>query len=308
MHDRVLSHSQRIPKRTTSGNARRQRQDGQSLKHKVATVLRGRQAGKKVVVIKLAAAGIERYPRDVLETPGLRLDGYYYAEHGYGGLFGNTNTGQTTNRGVFGGGGGGGLFGNTANHQQQPATSGGLFGGTITTQRLATGDGSFTTNAGGNFFGSTTSAQQPAAAHAIQNSTRLLHASAKQTQIVHRLLAFVQHLQTLIPSVRSSAIRPEEEEMRGTLEEIEDKVKKGRVKGRLNELWAIFSEQQAGLAHRTKILQKCQRDLAVIIGTAAPGGGGGGAGDVYAECAFPRPSSERVSSSEVEHFSCSRSI
>ena len=31
-----------------------------------------------------------------------------------------------------------------------------------------------------------------------------------------------------------------------------------------------------GLAHLTKILLKCQRDLAVIMGTAAPGGGGGG--------------------------------
>ncbi|EDQ98320.1 uncharacterized protein LACBIDRAFT_336068, partial [Laccaria bicolor S238N-H82] len=184
-------------------------------------------------------------------------------------------------------------------------------------------------------------------AHAVQNSTRLLRASAKQTQIVHRLLVFVQHLHLLIPSVRSSAIRPEEEEMRGKLEEIEDEIRKGRVKGRLNELWAllgavsasiergrggtgewavvddeglgqiaqILSEQQAGLAHLTKILQKCQRDLAVIMGTAAPGAGGGMNGDegfegeklwsnlwsstntlrenVYAECAFPRPSSER---------------
>ena len=72
-------------------------------------------------------------------------------------------------------------------------------------------------------------------AHSISNSTRLLRASGKQTQIVHRL----QHLHLLIPSVRSSAIRPEEEEMRGKLEEIEDELRKGRVKGRLNELWAL---------------------------------------------------------------------
>ena len=44
----------------------------------------------------------------------------------------------------------------------------------------------------------------------------------------------------LIPSVRFSAIRPEEEEMRGKLEEIEDELWKGRVKGRLNELWALL--------------------------------------------------------------------
>ena len=29
-----------------------------------------------------------------------------------------------------------------------------------------------------------------------------------------------------------------------------------------------------GLAYLTKILQKCQRDLAVIMGTAVPGGSG----------------------------------
>jgi len=37
------------------------------------------------------------------------------------------------------------------------------------------------------------------------------------------------------------------------------------------------------LAHLTKILQKCQRDLAVITGTAAPGGGGGTNGDEVVE-------------------------
>ena len=72
-------------------------------------------------------------------------------------------------------------------------------------------------------------------AHSISNSTRV-HTSARQTQIVHRLLKFVKHLHLLIPSVKSTAIRPEEEEMRGKLEEIEDELRKGRVKGRLNEL------------------------------------------------------------------------
>ena len=78
----------------------------------------------------------------------------------------------------------------------------------------------------------------------ISNSTRL---SAKQTQIIHRLLKFVQYLHLLIPSVRSSAIRPEEEEMRGKLEEIEDKLRKGRVKGRLNELWALVGAFNASI-------------------------------------------------------------
>ena len=84
-------------------------------------------------------------------------------------------------------------------------------------------------------------------AHSISNSTRLLRASAKQTEIVHRLLMFVQHLHLLIPSVRSSAIRPEEEENRGKLEEIEDELRKGRVKGRLNELWALLGAVHASI-------------------------------------------------------------
>ena len=48
----------------------------------------------------------------------------------------------------------------------------------------------------------------------------------------------MQHLHLLIPSVRSSAIKPEE--TRGKLEEVEHELRKGRVKGRLSELWALL--------------------------------------------------------------------
>ena len=88
--------------------------------------------------------------------------------------------------------------------------------------------------------------------------------------------------------------------MRGKLEELEEEMRRGRVKGRLNELWAligavgasaernaggntngdwavvdedglaqiaqILSDQQAGLQHLTKILQKDQKDLSIITG------------------------------------------
>ena len=64
-------------------------------------------------------------------------------------------------------------------------------------------------------------------AHSISNFTRLLRSSAEQTQIVHRLLTFVQHLHLLIPSVRSLVIRPEEEEMSCKLEEIEMSLGRG---------------------------------------------------------------------------------
>ncbi|KAJ8700611.1 hypothetical protein PTI98_003624 [Pleurotus ostreatus] len=138
--------------------------------------------------------------------------------------------------------------------------------------------------------------------HSLSNSSRLLRAASSQTQIMHRLLTLIQHLHLLIPSLRSSAIRPEEEELRGKLEEIEEELKRGRGKGKINELWAlvgainaakeratgggsnssgewvvvdeeglsqiagVLSEQQAGLIHLTKILQKAIKDLNVIMG------------------------------------------
>jgi len=111
--------------------------------------------------------------------------------------------------------------------------------------------------------------------------------------------------------VRSSSIRVEEEGLRGRLEEMEEELKRGRVKGKLNEMWAllgavgafmergrgdgqgglgewavvdeeglaqitqILTEQQAGLQHLTKILQKDQKDLAIIMGSGTAGGDDG---------------------------------
>ncbi|KAF9453387.1 hypothetical protein P691DRAFT_64531 [Macrolepiota fuliginosa MF-IS2] len=135
--------------------------------------------------------------------------------------------------------------------------------------------------------------------HTLSNSSRLLRAAVAQTQLTQKLLKFVQHLHLLIPSVRSSSIRPEEEQLRSILEEVEDELRRGRMKGKLNELWAllgavnaakerartgtgewavvdedglthltqILSEQQAGLAHLTKILQKAMKDVGIIVGT-----------------------------------------
>jgi nuclear pore complex protein Nup54 len=52
-------------------------------------------------------------------------------------------------------------------------------------------------------------------------------------------------LHLLIPAIRSSSIRPEEEQLRGKLEEIEEEVKRGRMKGKLNELWALIGAVNA---------------------------------------------------------------
>ncbi|KAI0058469.1 hypothetical protein BV25DRAFT_1239656 [Artomyces pyxidatus] len=141
--------------------------------------------------------------------------------------------------------------------------------------------------------------------HDMSNAARLNKATAAQAQLTHRLLKLVQHLHLLIPALRSSSIRPEEEALRAVLEEIDGEIRRpggmGRIVGKLNELWAlvgalnamrsghsrgvsdgvewavvdedglnqivqILAEQQAGLAHLTKILQKDLRDTAVIYG------------------------------------------
>lgn len=128
----------------------------------------------------------------------------------------------------------------------------------------------------------------------------------------------------MLPTVRSTAIRPEEDALRVALEEIEEDIKRpggvGKMRGKLNELWAlvgainaarergrkagldgtsdwtvvdeeglkqiaqvrfshvfssltsdmkplqILSNQQAGLQHLTKVLQRDLRDLEVIYG------------------------------------------
>ncbi|KAJ7595012.1 nucleoporin complex subunit 54-domain-containing protein [Mycena floridula] len=144
--------------------------------------------------------------------------------------------------------------------------------------------------------------------HTTSTTPRLARFSTAQTQLTLRLLALIQHLHLLIPSIRSSSIRPEEEELRKKLEELQEAIQGGggRMRGKLGELWAILgavkakegsknasgrgnggwkvvdeeglsritqvlADQQAGLAHLTKILQKDIKDLAIIMGTKPPG-------------------------------------
>ena len=76
--------------------------------------------------------------------------------------------------------------------------------------------------------------------HSISNASRLQRAHNAQTQLTQRLMRLVQHLHLLIPAVRSSSIRVEEEELRGKLEEMEEELKRSRVKGKLNEMWALL--------------------------------------------------------------------
>lgn len=141
--------------------------------------------------------------------------------------------------------------------------------------------------------------------HVLANAPRLQKLASAQIQLSHRLLRLVQHLHLLIPALRSSSIRPEEEALRAALEEIDGEIRRpggmGRIVGKLNELWAlvgavnamrganskgstdgvewavvdedglnqivqILVDEQAGLTHLTKILQRDLRDIGVIYG------------------------------------------
>ena len=59
----------------------------------------------------------------------------------------------------------------------------------------------------------------------------------------------MQHLHLLIPTLRSSSIRPEEEALRAILEEIDEEIRRpggmGRMRGKLNELWALIGAVKA---------------------------------------------------------------
>ncbi|KAG7451627.1 uncharacterized protein BT62DRAFT_927358 [Guyanagaster necrorhizus] len=139
--------------------------------------------------------------------------------------------------------------------------------------------------------------------HVTNTVSRLARFSQTQIQLAQRIMALAQHLHLLIPTVRSSAIRPEEEELFAKIESMEEEVRggKGKMKAKLDELWAVFSalkareegirerrtsgdwkvvdeeglariaqilsEQQTGLAYLTKILQKDLKDLGIIMGT-----------------------------------------
>lgn len=53
----------------------------------------------------------------------------------------------------------------------------------------------------------------------------------------------------MIPALRSSSIRPEEEALRAALEEIDEEIRRpggmGRMRGKLNELWALVGAVSA---------------------------------------------------------------
>lgn len=100
--------------------------------------------------------------------------------------------------------------------------------------------------------------------HSISNASRLQRAHNTQTQLTQRLMRLVQHLHLLIPAVRSSSIRVEEEELRGKLEEMEEELKRSRVKGKLNEMWALLGAVGAFMERGRGDGQGVQGEWAVV--------------------------------------------
>jgi nuclear pore complex protein Nup54 len=125
-----------------------------------------------------------------------------------------------------------------------------------------------------------------------------------QTQLIQRIMRLAQRLHLLIPSIRSSALHPVEEastgEARGNRGGNEASAGEGPVERAVGTYWCscrgsregrclgrgwgewavvdeeglaqitqILAEQQAGLQHLTKILQKDLRDLNVVFGKSS---------------------------------------
>lgn len=89
--------------------------------------------------------------------------------------------------------------------------------------------------------------------HAASNTARLARALSTQTQLAQRLMRLIVHLHLLIPSVRSSALRPEEEALRGRLEEVQEVLRRSRIGGRVNELWALLGAVGAGVERASEV-------------------------------------------------------
>ena len=104
--------------------------------------------------------------------------------------------------------------------------------------------------------------------HELSNTPRLHRATAQQTQLTHRLLRLVQHLHLLIPTLRSSSIRPEEEALRAALEEIDEEIRRpggmGRMRGKLNELWALIGAVKAARERDAKGVSDGNVEWAVV--------------------------------------------
>lgn len=68
----------------------------------------------------------------------------------------------------------------------------------------------------------------------------------QHTLLSQRVLSLILHLHLLIPAIRSTAIRPEEEKLRTELDQIEEEMRRGSVgRGKMNELWGVVGQLAA---------------------------------------------------------------
>ncbi|KAG9089350.1 hypothetical protein FRC07_012353, partial [Ceratobasidium sp. 392] len=136
--------------------------------------------------------------------------------------------------------------------------------------------------------------------HAESHAPRVARAAQQHTELARRVRGLARQLHMLIPSVRRSALGPEEDELRRRLGGLEESAGMARMAARMNELWAavgsvqamrerarregagsavewavvdeeglaniatILRDQQNGLAHVTKILQDDTRALKIM--------------------------------------------
>ena len=89
--------------------------------------------------------------------------------------------------------------------------------------------------------------------HVLSTSLRTQKLTHAHALLAQRVIALLQHLHLLIPTVRSSAIRPEEEALRTQLDATEEElVRGGAGRGKMNELWGVVGQlaalRQAGQA------------------------------------------------------------
>lgn len=83
----------------------------------------------------------------------------------------------------------------------------------------------------------------------LQTSLRAQEISHRLTTLSHRLLSVLVNSPLLIPTLRSTPIRREEEQLHEQLEALSQDLDgpggMGRVKGRVNELWAVVGALRA---------------------------------------------------------------
>ncbi|TIA97732.1 hypothetical protein E3P96_03333 [Wallemia ichthyophaga] len=131
----------------------------------------------------------------------------------------------------------------------------------------------------------------------LDHSPRLQRAAVMHAQLSARILKIVKRLHLLLPNLRASGIKLEEEKLSTEYEHINNTIQKARIGGRVNESWAlvgalksrkeegtasksagwqvvdddgmmelsdILRNQQTGLSHLTNTLQKIETDLNVV--------------------------------------------